>query len=58
MSPLTSPVIRRILKDFPGCILAVSHDRLFIQEVFDSVLYIAQGELQELETEQFMEALG
>ena len=58
LSPLTSPVIRRILKDFPGCILAVSHDRLFIQEVFDSVLYIAQGELQELETEQFMEALG
>ena len=58
LSPLTSPVIRRILKDFPGCILAVSHDRLFIQEVFDSVLYVAQGELQVLETEQFMEALG
>lgn len=58
LSPLTSPVIRRILKDFPGCILAVSHDRLFIQEVFDSVLWISHNKLQELETERFMEELS
>lgn len=34
LSPLTNPVIRKILSDFNGCIIAVSHDRKLIQEVF------------------------
>lgn len=29
-SPLSGPVIRGILQDFPGCILSVSHDRRYI----------------------------
>lgn len=35
LSPLSRPAIYRLLKEFNGCILAVSHDRRFITEVFD-----------------------
>ncbi len=37
-SPLSGPVIRRILRDFGGCILSVSHDRKYLREVCD-ILY-------------------
>ena len=33
LSPMTNPVIRRILVSFGGTIIAVSHDRKFISEV-------------------------
>jgi ATPase subunit of ABC transporter with duplicated ATPase domains len=33
LSPMTNPVIRRILIRFGGTIIAVSHDRKFIEEV-------------------------
>ena len=36
-SPLSSPVIRRILCDFPGAIISISHDRKYIDEVCDKV---------------------
>ena len=32
-SPLSCPAVRKLLSEFPGCILAVSHDRKFIEEV-------------------------
>jgi len=34
-SPLSGPVIRRLLADFPGVILSISHDRKYIDEVCD-----------------------
>ncbi|NMB42577.1 MAG: ABC-F family ATP-binding cassette domain-containing protein, partial [Clostridiales bacterium] len=37
LSPLSGPEIRQSLKDFGGCIIAVSHDRKFIKEVCDEV---------------------
>lgn len=37
-SPLSGPVIRNLLKDFPGAILSVSHDRKFIGEVCGRVI--------------------
>lgn len=37
LSPLSSPEVRQALKSFPGCIIAVSHDRKLIEEVFDQV---------------------
>ena len=37
-SPLSCPAMRKLLSEFPGCILAVSHDRKFIREV-TPVLY-------------------
>ena len=33
LSPLSNPELRRILQEFKGAILSVSHDRLFIDEV-------------------------
>ncbi|MBQ7785584.1 MAG: ABC-F family ATP-binding cassette domain-containing protein [Clostridia bacterium] len=33
LSPLSGPVIRSLLSDYPGCIIAVSHDRMFEQEI-------------------------
>lgn len=36
-SPLSGPVIRQLLRDFGGCILSISHDRKYIEEVADKV---------------------
>ncbi|MBR0131811.1 MAG: ABC-F family ATP-binding cassette domain-containing protein, partial [Lachnospiraceae bacterium] len=36
-SPITGPVIRNMLKEFPGAIISVSHDRKYIAEVCDKV---------------------
>ena len=38
LSPMTGPVVRRILSSFGGTIIAVSHDRLLIAEVGESEL--------------------
>ena len=32
-SPLSGPVIRKILREFPGAIISISHDRKYIGEV-------------------------
>lgn len=37
-SPLSGPVIRKLLQDFPGAVISVSHDRKYIREVCDRVL--------------------
>ena len=36
-SPLSTPVIRRMLADYQGVIISVSHDRKYIAEVCDKV---------------------
>ena len=33
LSPLSGPVIRELLAEYPGCIIAVSHDRRFVEAV-------------------------
>lgn len=33
LSPLSAPVIRRILREYGGTVIAVSHDRKFIEEI-------------------------
>ena len=33
LSPLTTPVLRQAIKDFPGAVIAASHDRMFINDV-------------------------
>lgn len=39
VSPLSNPVIRKVLKEYQGTIISVSHDRKYIEEVIDE-LYI------------------
>ena len=37
-SPLSAPVIRQVLARFPGAIISVSHDRLYLEQVCTRVL--------------------
>jgi len=48
LSPLSNPEIRKILQDYDGCIIAVSHDRLFIEEVCDRILLLDKNGLSEI----------
>lgn len=45
LSPLTNPIIRHILKQYDGCIISISHDRMYIQEVCDTHYEVVQGKL-------------
>lgn len=46
LSPLSNPVIRNILYNFNGCIISISHDRKFIEEVADKVYELNSDELK------------
>jgi ATPase subunit of ABC transporter with duplicated ATPase domains len=46
-SPLSGPVIRKALHDFPGAIISVSHDRRFIREVCSRIYVLSKEGLQE-----------
>lgn len=48
LSPLSGPEVRQALKNFNGCIIAVSHDRRFIEEVFDEVVELNKDGLNPL----------
>lgn len=43
VSPLSNPVIRKVLSDFQGTIISISHDRKYLTEVADE-LYILNSE--------------
>ena len=36
-SPLSGPVIRKLIADYPGAVISISHDRRYINEVCDKV---------------------
>ena len=46
VSPLSNPVIRKALKEYSGCIISVSHDRKYIEEVIDTVYVLTKEELK------------
>ena len=48
-SPLSGPVIRNILREFGGCILSVSHDRKYIEEVCETLYELTPEGLQHRE---------
>ena len=48
-SPLSAPVIREVLKEFPGAIIAVSHDRRFLAEVPDQIYELTKEGLKKKE---------
>lgn len=45
-SPLSAPVIRDILKSFSGCIISVSHDRLYIDLVCETILKVCDKSIR------------
>jgi len=48
-SPLSGPVIRRMLSDFPGAIISISHDRKYIEEVCDKIYELRENGLRVVE---------
>lgn len=48
-SPLSNPVIRKLLKNVNAAIISVSHDRKYISEVCDTVYELTAKGLKELE---------
>lgn len=53
-SPLSAPVIRQALAAFPGGIISVSHDRLYLSEVCTRVLRLDKTGLHELRPEEWV----
>lgn len=47
VSPLSNPVIRSVLKHFGGTIVSVSHDRIYIEEIMDTVYELTASGLVE-----------
>ena len=52
-SPLSGPVIRRMLAGFEGAIISVSHDRKYIAEVCDTVYRLDDTGLNAVNPEIF-----
>lgn len=52
-SPLSGPVIREMLREFPGAIISISHDRKYIEEVCDQVYELKADGLHSLGTGNF-----
>lgn len=49
LSPLSNPVIRKVLKDFKGTIISVSHDRKYIKEVVDTIYKLDENGLTKID---------
>jgi ATPase subunit of ABC transporter with duplicated ATPase domains len=47
-SPLSGPVIRKMLKEYPGTIISISHDRKYIEEVCDKIYRLEKNGLSEI----------
>ena len=47
-SPLSGPVIRKMLSEFPGAIISISHDRKYIDEVCDVVYELTENGLRKI----------
>ena len=48
-SPLSGPVIRKMLREFPGAVISISHDRKYINEVCDKIYELSSAGLKVVE---------
>lgn len=48
VSPLSNPVIRKVLNDFKGTIISITHDRKYISEVANKVYILTKDGLREI----------
>ena len=46
-SPLSGPVIRQVLQEFPGAVISISHDRKYMEEVCDKIYRLTENGLEE-----------
>lgn len=51
ISPLSNPVIRKMLKGYTGTIITVSHDRKYIKEVIDTLYVLTKDGLTLIDKE-------
>jgi ATPase subunit of ABC transporter with duplicated ATPase domains len=51
-SPLSAPVIRQVLAEFPGAVISVSHDRLYLEQVCDRVVELTREGVKEVTLRQ------
>ena len=49
LSPLSGPKVRQILNEFKGCIISVSHDRKFIEEVAETLYRLSTDGLVKID---------
>lgn len=47
-SPLSCPAVRKLLSEFPGCIISVSHDRKYIREVTPTLYALTENGLKRI----------
>lgn len=47
-SPLSCPVIRRMIKEYKGAVISISHDRKYIDQVCDVVYRLTENGLQKV----------
>lgn len=52
-SPLSGPVIRKMIASFPGAVISISHDRKYINEVCTKIYTLTEGGLKEAAYELF-----
>ncbi|MGN1084969.1 MAG: ATP-binding cassette domain-containing protein [Lachnospiraceae bacterium] len=48
-SPLSGGVIRKILSEFPGAIISISHDRKYMEEVCDTIYRLTENGVEKVE---------
>jgi len=49
LSPLSGPVVRELFKAYNGCIIAVSHDRAFVQDVCTRQMILTENGCKAIE---------
>lgn len=47
-SPTSQPLIRQLLREYPGAIISVSHDQCFIDEVCQKVFELEKDGLRRI----------
>lgn len=55
LSPLSGPEIRNALKNFSGCIISISHDRKYLEEVVDHIYILDKEGLKEISKKKYFE---
>lgn len=50
-SPLSGPVIRKMIQEFPGAVISISHDRKYIKEVCEKIYELTVDGLKQREME-------
>lgn len=50
-SPLSGPVIRKMIQEFPGAVISISHDRKYIKEVCEKIYELTANGLKQKEME-------